>query len=165
MRDSQSSKGANPPVGSEMMALALSPTDDDAGLLTLEVQFDCLITELLAAQKASGDLVICPDQRPLVQHSLQSGVEAESDHQARTKQVETVLARLYPIEQAIMQTPACTIAGLGVKARHAAYVMSQYWEAPIDQIDWDARAVRLLVEAVCDFAHTPLPFRNVRDNK
>jgi len=59
-----------------------------------------------------------------------------------------------------MRAPASTIAGLGVKARHAAHVMSQYWEAPIDRIDWDAQAVRLLIEAVCDFAHTPLPFRN-----
>jgi hypothetical protein len=36
------------------------------------------------------------------------------------------------MEQAIMATLAYTIAGLGVKARHAAYVMSQYWEEPID---------------------------------
>jgi hypothetical protein len=36
------------------------------------------------------------------------------------KQAEAILARLYPIEQAIMQTRARTIAGLGVKARHAA---------------------------------------------
>src|SRR5882724_11140199 len=59
--------------------------------------------------------------------------------------------------------PACTLAGLGVKARHAANVLSQYWETPIDQIDWDARAVRLLIEAVCDVAHTPLLLRNLRD--
>jgi hypothetical protein len=77
------------------------------------------------------------------------------------KQAEAILARLYPIEQAIMQTRARTIAGLGVKARHAAYVMSQYWEEPIGQIDWEAQAVRLLVEAVCDVACTPLPFRTV----
>jgi hypothetical protein len=70
-----------------------------------------------------------------------------------------------PIERAIMETPACTIAGLGVKARHAAYVLSRYWEAPVDRIDWDARAMRLLIEAVCDFARTPLPVRNVRADK
>ena len=52
--------------------------------------------------------------------------------------------------------PARTIAGLGVKARHAAYVTSQYWNEPIDKIDWDARAVRLLIEAVCDSAPRPL---------
>ena len=82
-----------------------------------------------------------------------------------TRQIETVLASLDPIERAIMQTQARTIAGLGVKARHAAYVMSQYWEDPIDQIDWDARAVRLLIEAVCNVALTPLPFRNARGHE
>ena len=56
-----------------------------------------------------------------------------------------------------MQTPARTIAGLGVKARHAAYVMSQYWEEPIDRVDWDARVMRFLIEAVCRFANVPLP--------
>jgi hypothetical protein len=168
MRDSQSSNSANAQVGSsrsEVLALASPPTDDDARLLTLEVQFDSLVTELLAAQKASGELVICPDQRSLNHDSLQAGVEAESDHEARTTQVEAILTRLYPIEQAIMQTPARTIAGLGVKARHAAYVMSQYWDAPIDRIDWDARAARLLVEAVCDFARRPLPFQNARGDE
>src|SRR5450631_4351649 len=58
-----------------------------------------------------------------------------------------------------VETPAWTVAGLGVKARHAAYVMSEYWDAPIDKIDWDARAVRLLIEAVCKGAGLSLPFR------
>jgi hypothetical protein len=66
---------------------------------------------------------------------------------------------LEPIERAIMATPARTVAGLGVKARHAAYVLSEYWDAPIDKIDWDARAVRLLIEAVCESAGLSLPFR------
>lgn len=71
------------------------------------------------------------------------------------------MARLHPIEQAIMQTRARTIAGLGVKARHAAYVMSHYWKEPIDKMDWEAQAIRQLIDAVCDFVHTPLPFRSV----
>jgi hypothetical protein len=40
-----------------------------------------------------------------------------------------------------------------------AYVTSEYWSAPIDRIDWDARAVRLLIEAVRNIARVPLPFR------
>jgi hypothetical protein len=67
-----------------------------------------------------------------------------------------MLGRLAPIERAL---PARTIAGLGVKARHDAYVMSQHWEEPVDQIDWEAKAVRLLIEAVCEVARMPLPFR------
>src|SRR5229473_5773909 len=36
-------------------------------------------------------------------------------------------------------TPTRPIAGLGVKARYAAYVTSQYWRAPLDRIDWNAQ--------------------------
>ena len=115
----------------------------DAALLALEKQFNALAAEPSASTCHRGEV----------------------GREAFTKEVEAILARLDPIERAIMETPACTIAGLGVKARHAAYVLSQYWEAPIDRIDWDARAVRLLIEAVCDVAHTPLLFRNLRDDE
>jgi hypothetical protein len=127
----------------DIIATTLSGTsarENDAALLALEKRFDALAAKL--------------DREP-----------GEVGSEARTKEAEAILADLDPIERAIMETPACTIAGLGVKARHAAYVLSQYWEAPIDRIDWDARAVRLLIEAICDVAHTPLLFRNLRDNE
>jgi len=50
MQDSQSSSRANAPVGSprsEVTAPASPSQDDDAGLLTLEEQFDELVRELL----------------------------------------------------------------------------------------------------------------------
>ncbi len=78
---------------------------------------------------------------------------------AQAENVDAILECLYPIERAIMTAPAHSIVGLGVKARHAAYVMSQYWEEPTDKIDWEAQAIRLLIEAVCDVARTPLSFR------
>jgi hypothetical protein len=79
------------------------------------------------------------------------------------EQIEAMLGRLQPVETAIMAMPARTIGGLGVKARHAAYVMSEYWNRPTDRIDWDARAVRRLIEAVCESAGTPLPLHDARD--
>jgi hypothetical protein len=160
MRDGQSSNGTKAPVGPshlDVTAFELPPTDNDAGFRTLEEKFDELIAELLAVQRASGEFAICLDHGPLVVDSLKDAGHADATPEARTKQVEAILARLYPIEQAIMQTPARTITGLAVKARHAAYVMSQYWEVPIDRIDWDARAARLLIEAVCNVARVPLP--------
>jgi hypothetical protein len=134
------------PATSSIEMTAAAPTEtsaqeNDAALLALETRFNALAAQLNREVQPHGK---------------------EVDREALTIEVETILARLDPIERAIMETPACTIAGLGVKARHAAYVMSQYWEAPINQIDWDARAVRLLIEAVCDCARIPLPFRNVR---
>jgi len=43
--------------------------------------------------------------------------------------------------------------------------MSHYWEEPIDQIDWEAQAIRLLVEAVCDVAHRPLLLRQLENGR
>jgi hypothetical protein len=122
----------------------LPPTNDDGGLLALEMQLDDPVSELLAARKASAEPIMSSDQQSLVSDRSQASAQSMSDHEARTKQAEAILARLYPIEQAIMATPAHTITGLGVKARHAAYVMSQYWEEPIDRIDWEARAVNVV---------------------
>lgn len=120
---------------------------DDFALVQLDTTLVTLLNEISALE---------PD------HSGDRGwADAESAHSGetvRTQKIESVLARLEPVEQAIMATPARTIAGLGIKARHAAYVVSEYWDAPIEQIDWDARAVRLLIEAVCKAADVLLPF-------
>jgi hypothetical protein len=143
MQDSQSSNRANAPIDSprsEVRAAAAPSQDDDAGLLTLEEQFDKLVRELLATRPTGIELGTC-----LHQQSLRYDVElASTDADTTMKHAEAILARLYPIEQAIMQTRARTITGLGVKARHAAYVMSHHWEEPIDQIDWLATAAPML---------------------
>jgi hypothetical protein len=71
---------------------------------------------------------------------------------ASDERIEAVLAILDPIERAIMVTPATTIVGLGVKARHAAQVLSHYWTDTPERLDWDARTVRLLIESMCTVA-------------
>jgi hypothetical protein len=126
---------------------AASAAGDDLELLALETQFKALTAELDALRDVSSTQTITVAESP----------QERSDHDA-TRQAEQILARLYPVEQAIMATPARTIAGLGVKARHAAYVMSQYWAPPITEIDWHAKVVRLLIESVCRVANVPLPF-------
>ena len=146
---------------------ATASSGDDSPLLALEKQFNAITAELLALER------LCRDQKrnrgPTARSPEGSTIAScvgEHTHDAvMTEQIESVLARLHPVERAIMQTPARTMAGLSVKARHAAYVTSQYWEAPIDKLDWDAQAVRLLIEAVCDFARTPLAFRSVRGDQ
>jgi hypothetical protein len=141
-------------------SIVLDPTNDDSALLTLERQFNEVAAGLFAVQRARDELAACPASRSSEPRS--ELLRLEYSEEVRTKQVETILARLDPIERAIMATPARTIVGLGVKARHAAYVTSQYWEEPVDQIDWEAKAVRLLIEAVCEVARMPLPFSNLR---
>jgi hypothetical protein len=140
--------------------IMLDPTNDDSALLTLERQFNEVAADLFAVQRARDEWAACSVSRS----SEPRGelLRPEYSEEVRTRQVESILARLDPIERAITAIPAHTIAGLGVKARHAAYVVSQYWEEPVDQIDWEAKAVRLLIEAVCEVARMPLPFRNLR---
>jgi len=110
-------------------------TDDDSDLIVLGKQFEETISKI---------------QR------LYDPASPDDD----LKLIEAMLVSLEPIEQAIMAIPARTIVGLGVKARHAAYVIPEHWDAPIDQIDWDARAVRSLIEAVCDVASIPFSFES-----
>lgn len=142
------------------------PDEYDTVLLELDRHFHALAAELHALCHVCNDgSITCSGERPPQQESVQQHIREHRYGDATTGRAEAILSRLDPIERAIMAIPARTMAGLGVKARHAAYVMSQYWEAPIDHIDWDAQAVRHLIEAVCDVARTPLPFQNLRDNK
>jgi hypothetical protein len=104
---------------------------DDAELLALGRQFDAALAKLLSLQMRDADAV---------------------------DRIEAFLARMEPIERAILTIPANSIAGVAVKARVAAHVVSNYWDVPLDQLDLDARAFRLLVEAVCNVAGASLPF-------
>jgi hypothetical protein len=120
---------------------------------------------LRPSSSANSDAVLLSlgEQLVLIAAELNRNVDCiheELVDESRMKDDENVLARLAPIERAIMETPASTLAGLGVKARHVGYVLSEYWEVPIDQIDWEARAVRLLIESICSITHTPLLWRD-----
>ena len=79
--------------------------------------------------------------------------------------IEAVLRLLAPIERAIIAKPAMTVVGLGVKARHAAHVLSHYWTESHEKLDWDARAVRLLIEATCTVAGVALLSSQQQDVK
>jgi hypothetical protein len=119
-------------------------SDQDAVLLSLENRFMTLAAQL------GHDICGHPDE------------QSDNDRMLAN---EAVLACLAPIERAIMETPAYTVMGLSVKANHVAYVLSEYWEAPIDQIDWEGRVVRLLIESIRNLACSPLLFREPQARK
>jgi hypothetical protein len=154
MPNDQSANGIEALDRSKLMAAG-----DDRYLLALEAQLDGFLAQLIAAQNADRELMANSDQLPAMPNGARGGTENASVSEAHDKYLETILARLCPIERAIISAPAHTIIGLGVKARHAAYVMSQYWEEPTDKIDWEAQTIRRLIEAVCEVARTPLSFR------
>src|SRR4051812_16649117 len=90
--------------GAEALGLSKSATaGDDAGLLALEAQLDDLVAQLVAAQEANGELIARSDQLPaLPEHATVGGAENASVREAQAKRLEAILARLYPIERAIM---------------------------------------------------------------
>jgi hypothetical protein len=137
-------------------AMGLNPGDKDSALLNLERQFNDVAVDLFEIQREQREMALRSVSRSLGQSRQR--LRDQNSKEVGTLQIEAILAQLAPIESAIMFTRAHTIKGLGVKARHAAHVLSQYWEEPIDQIDWDAKAIRLLIEAVCEVACMPLPF-------
>lgn len=143
-------EGEAPALRNELPGDQAAPAgqlEDDFALVQLDTTFVTLLSEISALEPEQGY-----GQRSRKVES------ARSDEASRRQKIESVLARLEPVERAIMATPAQTIVGLGVKARHAACVLSEHWDLPIDKIDWDARAVRLLIEAICKAAGVRLPF-------
>jgi hypothetical protein len=152
------------------ISVASKSQDGDGALLALERQFEVLVREVAILlrtspaqnRKGTRDLgydaaSANPGNRGRGSCDLaRSGDGAAGPPAKRLKHIEAALARLEPIERAILATPAETVVGLGVKARHAAYVISEYWAEPLEKSDWDRRAVRLLIEAVCVVAGQPL---------
>jgi hypothetical protein len=140
--------------------------DGDDALLALERQFEVLALEFAILLKTSATQNGKAKRgqgydSTLVNPNNPSGGSCELDGTdgptaERLQHIEAALARLEPIERAIMATPAQTVVGLGVKARHAAYVISEYWAEPLEKAEWDRRAMRLLIEAVCVVAGRPL---------
>jgi hypothetical protein len=152
------------------ISAASKSQDGDGKLLALERQFEVLVREVAILlrtsptqnRKGKRDLgydatSANPGNRGRGSCDLaRSGDGAAGPPAKSLKHIEAALARLEPIERAIMATPAQTVVGLGVKARHAAYVISEYWSEPLETSDWDRHAVRLLIEAVCVVAGQPL---------
>ncbi|WP_315783177.1 hypothetical protein [Bradyrhizobium sp. SZCCHNPS1003] len=148
---------ANSPTEGEALALLNElPADqtapaghleDDFALVQLDTTFVTLLSEISALEPEHSD-----------SRARRDAEDVRLDEASRTQKIESVLARMECVERAIMATPARTIVGLGVKARHAAYVVSEHWDSPIEQISWDARAVRLLIETICKAAGVRLHF-------
>ena len=128
------------------LVLTQGPSDSepDAVLVALGRKFEALSAELATLQKEDDAL-----------SSAARGGEQTTGQEMinpSLERIEAVLTLLDPIERAIMAVPARTVVGLGVKARHAAHVLSNYWTDAPERLDWDARAVRLLIESTCSVA-------------
>jgi len=119
--------------------------DPDAMLVELGRKFEALAGELAVLLREDVDSIAPVASRG---ERLKHGAMISSS----TERIEAVLTLLDPIERSIMAIPAMTVVGLGVKARHAAHVLSYYWTDSPEGLDWDALTVRLLIESTCTVA-------------
>src|ERR1700719_417111 len=87
--------------------------EHDAAPLPLEKRFNALAAELATVQRANRELGVSPGRRSFDQDT--EHLREEVGCEALTRPVESTLAHLYPIEQAINNMSACTNEGLGVK--------------------------------------------------
>jgi hypothetical protein len=119
--------------------------DPDGALVELGRKFDALSAELATLHREEVDAIaIVASRGGHLKHDAMTS--------AWTERIEAVLTLLDPIERSIVAIPAVTAAGLGVKARHAAHVLSHYWTVSPERLDWHARTVRLLIESTCTVA-------------
>ena len=136
---SRSRRGAKRRASKREVTLSLS----DAMLVALGHQLEILSAELAFLQ--TDNRVSFSSAALKEQFGKQAPLPSD-------RRIEEILSLLDPIERAIMRTPAQSVVGLGVKARHAAHVLSHYWTDSTDVLDWDMRAVRLLIESTCSVA-------------
>jgi hypothetical protein len=138
-------RGSSPEQG-------VTESNPDAELLALGQKFEALsaeLAELIALEREEVDTLSPVAQRG---DRLKRGVMISPS----VERIEALLSRLEPIERGIMALPALTVVGLGVKARHAAHVLSHYWTDAPERLDWDAQAVRRLIESTCTVAGVAL---------
>jgi hypothetical protein len=79
------------------------------------------------------------------------------------EKLESVNWQIDPIAREIRETPVQTIAGLRAKAIDAVYLSWQLWEKSARDLDWDQRALRSLLEAVCTLTGLDIPEEAVED--
>src|SRR5882757_2740660 len=89
MNKRRSLRSTNIPVGrwSSDMTVGLPPTEDDAGLLALEVRFDDLVTELITAQKSSGVSGRRPGEWTRLEICSGCSIDYEADPEVVTERV------------------------------------------------------------------------------
>jgi hypothetical protein len=79
-----------------------------------------------------------------------------ADWTAATNELQNVHHwRTDKLMRAIWDTPAHDLAGLGIKAKAAALACNNYWDTPFDDLDWEVKGSRALIEAVLDVAGLP----------
>jgi hypothetical protein len=142
----------------------------DAELLSVGAQFDAIyssFTDLLAEMKPlreECDRRLEPFLGAMILGDRDVDIVAPSDEIEKELGLDECHLRLDAINEAmdaavrrIIELPASTLPGLAVKARMAATKCRHFWRAPEEELDYDNRAARALIESVLATAGSILP--------
>jgi hypothetical protein len=84
-------------------------------------------------------------------------VWVESGAEAAHEKLEPFDDQLDDLAHAIMDAPVHTPAGLRAKVALVVSVYSDLWDEPFEELDWEKRGLRRLIEAACSLGGFPLP--------
>jgi hypothetical protein len=139
----------------DVLEKAACYTDRDRALKTLEGQFNAIAAEMLAYERAYLARVAA-EQRAGTR-------DTDSQLNSLLVELESILDRMDPIGRAILATMPSTVEGLAIQARYAAFLLSHYWDEPVDKMELHKKAIRILIEHVCRLAEVPFPFASRRE--
>ena len=90
-------------------------------------------------------------------HAEALKAEAETGADIVNEKYEPLQAQIFDIREKIARLPARTLAGLRAKAVLAINVHYDLWESPAEDLDWDKKVTRALIEAVCTVTDLDVP--------
>jgi hypothetical protein len=81
----------------------------------------------------------------------------ESGSEKAHEKVEPLDDQINELAVKILEIPPHTAAGLRARVALVAEAYPDLWDAPLEDLDWDKRMVRYLIEAVCSLGEFALP--------
>ena len=163
-------------VAAPSIAMATASDNDDADLIALGKKFETAYAEFVAADNTRDRLMADAfgramersglgerflDPKVLSKEEFKVWLEVLGAEQAGIGDMDAELVNMEPIEIAVMNTPAHTLAGLRVKVQVAIFRNRHLWSAPRNKLDWHEEATRELIETACRLTGQSIPVETV----
>jgi hypothetical protein len=82
----------------------------------------------------------------------------------RDEMIDALQMQLEPLTKSIQRLPALSLRGLGIKAKASAVTSPHLWRDKLDDMDWNERASRTLIESTMAAAGLPTPEQYLTEN-
>jgi hypothetical protein len=174
--------GAASVAGASGVALASLPGSADADMLDLAERFQRLYAEYkplldadctagfrsyaLAWERAGYDGLFSTPTREQGERFVAEleRAEVECGRKGMEDKIEALNHQLGPICDAIMDSSAHSPAALRAKAMVSIYALDHAWQRPANDLDWNDKAARSIIEAVCRLVGLQVPAEQLDDD-